>query len=166
MARSKATACEHKDSPLYARGLCSTCYARWRRKSPDTPRATKCLHTNRAMCAYGLCSTCYVKRPDRPRATACMHSDRRAHARGLCVSCYQKQRLYGVAMNRDICDICGKRRPENANAFATDHDHKGGLVRGVLCLRCNVGLGNFADDVHLLKAAINYLEKASNASAL
>jgi hypothetical protein len=55
----------------------------------------------------------------------------------------------------DACMICGardeKRRP------AVDHDHKTGLVRGLLCTRCNIGLGYFRDDLGLLQRAMDYL---------
>lgn len=40
-----------------------------------------------------------------------------------------------------------------------DHEHvEGGQVRGILCLQCNTGLGNFKDSKDLPIAAISYLE--------
>lgn len=49
---------------------------------------------------------------------------------------------------------------------AMDHDHNccpgqvscGQCIRGILCIRCNVGLGMFKDNVNALLAAARYLE--------
>ena len=38
------------------------------------------------------------------------------------------------------CALCQTKDP-GINGWQADHDHKTGKARGVLCLRCNIGLG-------------------------
>lgn len=61
-----------------------------------------------------------------------------------------------------VCAICGTSDPgKNAwgttSEFHVDHDHLSGEIRGLLCIKCNVGLGKFSDDVYMLDKAIDYL---------
>ena len=62
-----------------------------------------------------------------------------------------------TAQNR-CCAVCGLTQDETGTRFSFDHDHATGQTRGVLCSRCNGGLGCFSDNVELLKAAIRYLQ--------
>lgn len=43
-----------------------------------------------------------------------------------------------------VCAIC-KRVPRAGSHWHTDHDHKTGLVRGILCSQCNRALGKIED---------------------
>lgn len=61
-----------------------------------------------------------------------------------------------VSAQGNKCAICGKR-DRFRDVLAVDHDHKTGLVRGLLCGECNRGLGIFNDSIELLTAAIEYL---------
>ena len=54
------------------------------------------------------------------------------------------------------CAICRRKPAEHV-----DHDHATGDVRGVLCFTCNAGLGNFADNAHLMHLAAEYLDRHS-----
>lgn len=63
------------------------------------------------------------------------------------------------------CAICRGSSPGGRGAWHIDHDHAccssvktcGACVRGLLCHRCNLGLGLFGDDREKLAAAIRYL---------
>ena len=48
---------------------------------------------------------------------------------------------------------------ERQNKPNIDHCHKTNKIRGLLCHHCNIGLGNFNDNVVNLQLAIKYLEK-------
>lgn len=63
------------------------------------------------------------------------------------------------------CKICGKifEKMNSKKEYirydnCIDHCHKTGNVRGMLCLNCNLGLGNFMDNTKALKNAIKYLK--------
>ena len=40
-----------------------------------------------------------------------------------------------------------------------DHDHETGVIRGLLCLNCNQGLGKFKESITILELALAYLQK-------
>jgi len=59
-----------------------------------------------------------------------------------------------------VCAICGKA-PWNGRNPHVDHDHKTGKIRGILCNRCNVGVGMVLDDPKIARAMADYLESHS-----
>ena len=81
---------------------------------------------------------------------------------------YQLRRKYGIsAVEFDAllaaqgggCAICSVAVNQDANSLAVDHCHTTGVVRGILCGRCNKALGLFQDDPTLLERAVIYLRK-------
>ena len=63
----------------------------------------------------------------------------------------QWQKIYDF--QKGLCAICHTplRKPQ------TDHCHATGLIRGLLCSRCNRALGRFRDSIALLQASAAYL---------
>ena len=54
-----------------------------------------------------------------------------------------------------VCAIC--KKTENKR-LSIDHDHETGIVRGLLCSNCNLGIGKLFDNVEYLQSAILYLK--------
>jgi hypothetical protein len=79
---------------------------------------------------------------------------------------YFRRGAYGVlpeeyarraAEQGGVCAICLSKCP-TGRALAVDHSHLTGKVRGLLCNRCNTGLGSFKDNPARLRKAAEYIE--------
>lgn len=60
------------------------------------------------------------------------------------------------------CKICGLEMTlagHSRLSCCVDHNHVSGKVRGLLCLKCNAGLGSFLDSSRILRQAATYLEE-------
>lgn len=89
--------------------------------------------------------------------------DRRASLKnnyGITLEQYAKMLL----KQNGVCAIC--RLPETTasvggglRALSVDHDNETNKVRGLLCGRCNTGIGLLSHKIDLLKKAISYLEE-------
>lgn len=56
------------------------------------------------------------------------------------------------------CAICGSDKPNAKAGWNTDHCHKSGRVRFILCAHCNRGLGAFRDNPDWMRKAADMLE--------
>lgn len=69
---------------------------------------------------------------------------------------------YDWMNSRNICWICGEP-PSEDRKLAIDHEHASGIVRGLLCHRCNQALGLFKDSEQNLERALDYLKRQYSA---
>lgn len=64
-----------------------------------------------------------------------------------------------IERQNGLCAICDENIEQNeGRRFAVDHNHVTGEVRGLLCSKCNQGLGKADDSIQILDAAIRYLD--------
>jgi hypothetical protein len=54
-----------------------------------------------------------------------------------------------------VCKICKIEKPNET--LCVDHDHATGMTRGLLCRKCNSGLGYFDDSLWRVLCAAGYL---------
>jgi len=64
-----------------------------------------------------------------------------------------------------LCAIC-KRPLKSTHDVCVDHCHDTNKVRGILCRKCNLGIGHFDDSIKYLKDAIKYLRKWNKQGAI
>lgn len=63
-----------------------------------------------------------------------------------------------LAEQNNVCASCGEQFKGTRDAHS-DHNHLTGQWRGVLCLGCNLGIGNFKESTDKLLKAVQYLLK-------
>jgi hypothetical protein len=61
-----------------------------------------------------------------------------------------------LARQQGGCAICGDP-PRADSSLHVDHDHGTGEIRGLLCMRCNNGIGLLKENPRLLRRAATYV---------
>lgn len=95
---------------------------------------------------------------ERAKFRLATYSDKRIRRAALEVSVEVVDRMIADRNNR--CDICLQEFPSGERP-ALDHDHKTGMIRGVLCKKCNWTIGAFKDSAEVIQKAIEYLKRAN-----
>lgn len=117
----------------------------WRRRRAENELWCYCCRSWQPLSSFGT---------DKSRSSG------KASACKICVSHKGTASRYGISIAdaRELrsgdaaCDICNRQ-----HKLEVDHNHITGKVRGVLCSRCNGALGQFCDDIEMLKKGIIYL---------
>jgi hypothetical protein len=128
----RARAAEYDRKHTVAHRIENAVYQReWKRKNPERARAIARRTSLKAK--YGIT-------PDEFDALL-------AQQEGRCAICRSK-------------DPGGHtRRKGERGEFHVDHDHATGERRGLLCRKCNAGIGQLGDSVERLEAALEYLKR-------
>lgn len=119
---------------------------------------------------YKECSRCREVRPRLEFYRMVETPDRLSYLCRPCVRSAEAAKRgakYGIT-NKRIAEMMNEQGGKCAICqrvvgmkLKVDHDHKNLKVRGMLCGRCNVGLGFFQDNIITLTAAIEYLKRTS-----
>jgi hypothetical protein len=128
------------------------------------------IHTCRACRAAYMREYEAARRITPPRGPALSKADVLARARDK----FQKSgrfARYGITAEdfdrmwksqRGRCGICAgvlsNERAHGGCKVNIDHDHRDGRVRGLLCSRCNSGIGLLRDDPRLLRRAAKWVK--------
>lgn len=127
-------------------------------RAPGSTRACACGSRDVARVGKAVCSAC--KKDTRDPAIAYAKERRRTLARyGL------TQAAYDVILSAQNgrCAICYTETPGGrGETWHIDHCHETGMVRGLLCHQCNVGIGHMRDDPNLMVRAATYLTNSKN----
>ncbi len=154
----------HPEQKHYAKGLCFNCYRRdyyatnpeWRDKvitrvkeyakvNPDkiAVRNKRYYAENRDR-VLSECRRYYYQNHSRVR-----------FRRKLQLAGCSEEKYNRMMVDQDgKCAICSRRKP-----LVIDHCHKTGIVRGLLCTRCNCGIGILEDSAVVLGLALRYLSQ-------
>jgi hypothetical protein len=98
-----------------------------------------------------FCRPCYDRREIDSRIGALVRRHYRLRRR---YHIGHEQYAQLVKLQRGRCAVC-----LSGEAVDVDHDHERGIVRGLLCGRCNTGVGQLQDDPRIIRRAIDYLKR-------
>jgi hypothetical protein len=176
------------DREIHAKGVCHNHYRELRRRSSGVKamprRGGECSVESCSEKHYslGYCSSHYYRlkntttvSPEVPikklvyGQVGCLiiSCGRPHYSNGVCRNHNTTYRTYGITVEKLVefldssCRICN-----SIDTLSIDHDHSccagstscGSCVRGVLCQKCNRGIGQLNDDPELLRKAASYLE--------
>lgn len=164
------TACSKCGSDnRYPNGACRTCKKRSIARNANKP-CVKCGATDRH--SSGGCRPCLREAGRRYREKNPKWFGQYKAKNGKRIrennARSRLRRLYGLELEdverlireqQSRCAICKEERDFGRGSLVIDHCHTTGKVRGLLCMQCNTGIGNFNDSPERLFGAISYLTR-------
>lgn len=142
------------DRETRARGYCTTHWKRWRThgttdlaEPPPTFYCRRC-RTTQPRAEYSTAEGC---------CTGCARKTRRDRRLFRAYRVFGHEAAAQAERQGHVCAICGLPAADAPSELPVDHNHATGRMRGRLCSECNLGLGKFHDDPHILEIAAAYL---------
>lgn len=93
----------------------------------------------------------------KPRCVIAVNAEARTYQKT-----YMRKKRYGLLQDEIIdlkknnpCALCGEADIE---LLRVDHDHVTGKIRGILCQKCNTGLGKLGDSIESILKVLDYLQ--------
>lgn len=172
MSKEVCSRCQRL-KPIIARGLCNGCYTHWKRKNnPESAAASRKRYLE--------------KRRNNQVPVEHQQEDLKERSRKLTREWNREARkklgpemlrdlslhsTYGITQaeyreiedrQNGLCAVCENPQntcsPNGSRYLHVDHDHRTGVVRGLLYGRCNSALG-YIEDSEWLHKAVRYLKK-------
>ena len=113
--------------------------------------------SNRPCGVRSQCKQCYLEYPTTMKRREGYMRDFNLKRYGLDFAEYTEM----FNKQKGCCKICNKHLSEvdkgKKKALCVDHCHDKNIVRGLLCDKCNRGIGLLNDNIEILQKAIDYL---------
>ncbi len=153
-------------------GLCRTCYQRQRKNG--TPEYIKVTKECQIDGCYGiseaknLCKKHYARyrrfvvSDEYFKQAIYLSNKKRTQNKRFKLSMEEYNKI--LLNQNGGCAICGNaetithKKTKKPILLSIDHCHNTMGIRGLLCSKCNIGIGCFKDSVELLQKAIDYLK--------
>ena len=118
--------------------------------------------------SYGVYPVCKECSSTKSRLSYIKHKEKRKEG----IRSYHLRSKYGLSLEQffdlvkkqnGLCACCGEKQDyktvgKTHQELYVDHCHETGRVRGLLCGRCNTGIGMLGDTLEHLRKAVTYLE--------
>lgn len=174
--------CRLPDGNVRRGRICKSCGHRFRSLEKGSVQPIRARRRQAMAATEKECATCKQVLP----ITSFSKKANDAHLyRSSCRECLNRKRAshylkvllrnYGLAdadyqsmleAQGGQCGICRSDGRDSTGKARTpyrflciDHSHRSGIVRGLLCDKCNLGIGNFDDDPRRLEQAAAYLRR-------
>jgi hypothetical protein len=137
------------------------CYYKRKEKDPESLRIQGLIRSKRH----------YYKDLEHSRAKGREAAKRRRELRGDHHKAVKFKYQYGITIEQRNalfeaqgykCAICLSPEPNCKAGWNTDHCHRTGVVRFILCAHCNRGLGAFKDNPEIMRRAADMLQEFYN----